>query len=186
MIQLKNSGKVFEDNFKKSIPDYALLYRLPDSAQSFGNSSNLRFSNKNPFDYLLWDSKLKLLYALELKSVKGKSISFERTKDDKGDIHFHQINGLNEWDKYDGTVCGVIIQFRELETTVFINIQELNELISVIPKKSFNLSDLDKYYIKYFIIPQKKLKTNYRYDIHYMLANVTELAFNVKREKGYD
>ena len=176
---MKGVGKVFEDNFKKSMPDYALLYRLPDAAQSFGRSSNLRFSNKNPFDFILFDSKWKILYALELKSVKGKSISFERTKEDKGDIHYHQIEGLNEWDKYDGTVCGVIIEFRELETTIFINIQ-------VIPKKSFNFADLDEYKIKYFIIPQKKLKTNYRYDIHHMLVNVTELAFNIQREKGYD
>lgn len=183
---MKGVGKVFEDNFKKSMPDYALLYRLPDAAQSFGKSSNLRFSNKNPFDFILFDSKWKILYALELKSVKGKSISFERTKEDKGDIHYHQIEGLNEWDKYDGTVCGVIIEFRELETTIFINIQELNELIKTIPKKSFNFADLDEYKIKYFIIPQKKLKTNYRYDIHHMLVNVTELAFNIQREKGYD
>ena len=88
---MKGVGKVFENNFKKSMPDYALLYRLPDAAQSFGKSSNLRFSNKNPFDFILFDSKWKILYALELKSVKGKSISFERTKEDKGDIHYHQI-----------------------------------------------------------------------------------------------
>lgn len=183
---MKGVGKVFEDNFKKSMPDYALLYRLPDAAQSFGKSNNLRFSRKNPFDFLLWDSKLKILYALELKSVKGKTISFERIKEDRGEIHFHQIEGLNEWDKYDGTICGVIIEFRELETTIFINIQELNELIKAIPKKSFNFADLDNYNIKYFIIPQKKLKTNYRYDIHHMLVNITELAFNIKREKGHD
>ena len=59
-------------------------------------------------------------------------------------------------------------------------------MIKVIPKKSFNFADLDEYKIKYFIIPQKKLKTNYRYDIHHMLVNVTELAFNIQREKGYD
>ena len=181
-----NVGKQFELNFKKSIPDYVLLYRLPDSAQSFLNNSKLRFSRKSPFDYLMWDSQRHILYALELKTVKGISISFERDKEEKREIHYHQIKGLNEWNKYDGTVCGVIIEFRELETTIFINIQELNELIKVIPKKSFNFADLDEYKIKYFIIPQKKLKTNYRYDIHHMLVNVTELAFNIQREKGYD
>ena len=70
-----NIGKIFEAQIAKSMPDYVLLYRLPDSAQSFGNCKNLRFSNKSPFDFLLWNSREHVLYALELKTVKGKSIS---------------------------------------------------------------------------------------------------------------
>ena len=97
-----NKGKLFEQQLSKSIPDYALLYRLPDPAQSFGGENNLRFSAKNPFDFLLWDSLKHRLYAIEAKTVDGKSISFERTKEDKGIIHLHQINGLNKWDKFDG------------------------------------------------------------------------------------
>ena len=73
---MSNIGKVFEEQIKKSVPDYALLYRLPDAAQSFGGSNTLRFSRKNPFDFLLWDSKRHILYALEMKTVSGKSISF--------------------------------------------------------------------------------------------------------------
>ena len=176
-------GKIFERNFSNSVPDYALLYRLPDAAQSFGGNSGLRFSNKNPFDFLLFDSKAKILYALELKSVAGKSISFERTKEEKGEIHFHQIEGLNKWDKYDGTICGLIIEFRELEKTIFLNIQEMNRLMETIPKKSFNYSDLEKYNIKYYVIPQKKLKVNYKYDIHSMLVHFVELAFNIERKE---
>ena len=68
----QNIGKVFEEQLKKSIPSYALLYRVPDSAQSF-SGGNLRFSRKNPFDFLLWDSLKHKLYALEVKTVKGKS-----------------------------------------------------------------------------------------------------------------
>lgn len=104
-----NTGKRFEADFKKSVPSYALLYRLPDSAQAFGGSSNLRFSSKNPFDYLIWNSKSHILYALELKTVAGKSISFERNKEEHGEIHWHQVEGLNKWNKYDGIVCGFII-----------------------------------------------------------------------------
>jgi len=177
-----NFGKIFEYSFKKSVPDYALYYRLPDPSQSFGGG-NLRFSSKCPFDCMIFDSKTKILYALELKSVAGKSISFERTKEEKGEIHFHQIEGLNKWDKYDGTICGFIIEFRELEKTIFINIQEMNELMKIIPKKSFNYSDLEKYKIKYYIIPQKKLKVNYKYDVHCMLVHFVELAFNIERKE---
>lgn len=166
-----NAGKIFEEQIKKYVPDYAKLFRLPDSAQSFGRSDKLRFSNKNPFDFFLWDSSRHYLYALELKTVSGKSISFERTKDDKGEIHYHQICGLNEWDKYDGTICGFIIEFRECEKTIFLNIKDFNKLVSKIDKKSFNLKDIDTYKINHIIIPQKLLKTKYSYDIDYFIKN---------------
>jgi len=39
-------------------------------------------------------------YTLELKSVGTTSISFERTKEDKGVIHKHQIDKLLEFSKY--------------------------------------------------------------------------------------
>lgn len=165
-----NQGKIFEDDFKKSVPKYALLYRLPDAAQSFGNSSTLRFSNRNPFDFLLWNAKTRTLYALEMKTVSGKSISFERTKEDKGEIHYHQIEGLNRWNQYGGTVCGFIIEFRELETTVFIDIEDFNTLIGRITKKSFNYKDLVGSSLPYLIIPQQKKRVRYTYDIDYFLS----------------
>ena len=161
---MQSVGKLLEFQIKACTPDYALLYRLPDAAQSFGGG-NLRFSNKNPFDFLLWDSIRHKLYALETKTVAGKSISFERSNQEKGEIHFHQIQGLNEWNKYDGITCGFIIEFRKIEKTVFIEISEFNNLISKIDKKSFNFDDLDKCKVNYLIIEQEKMRTRYRYDI---------------------
>lgn len=164
-----NVGKVFEEQMKKSVPDYALLYRLPDSAQSFGGGNNLRFSRKNPFDFLLWDSKKHKLYALEMKTVKGKSISFEREKNESKEIHYHQIKGLNEWNKYDGITCGFIIEFREIETTVFIDIEAFNSLIRQTTKKSFSYNDLQNSGLPYIVIPQEKKRTRYLYDIESLL-----------------
>ncbi|MBQ2396114.1 MAG: Holliday junction resolvase RecU [Bacteroidales bacterium] len=169
-----NTGKRFEADFKKSIPSYALLYRLPDSAQVFSRSNNLRFSLKNPFDYLMWDSKKHILYALELKTVAGKSITFERNKDENKEIHFHQIQGLNQWDKYEGIVCGFIIEFRKLEKTIFINIKDFNRIIDLIPKKSFNYNDLDIYNIKHTIISQKKARTRFTYGVNEFLETIKE------------
>ena len=166
-----NSGKIFEFQIQKSVPDYALLYRIADSAQAFGGNSTLRFSSKNPFDYILWDSAKRVLYALELKTVAGKAITFERTKEERGEIHYHQIYGLNLWDKYNGTKCGFVIEFRELEKTVFIPISEFNRLSDMIPKKSFNFNDLAEYEINYYLIPQKKARTRYTYDIDDFLKN---------------
>lgn len=168
----KNTGKLFEEQWRKSTPNYALLYRLPDAAQSFDRSTKLRFSSKNPFDFLLWDSKRKTLFALEIKTVAGKAITFERNEDEVGEIHFHQIKGLNKWDKYDGIVCGFIIEFRGLEKTVFIDIKELNKIIEIIPKKSFNYHDLDSYNIKHIIIGQKKARTRFTYDVDEFLNTI--------------
>lgn len=172
-----NIGKIFESQWKSSVPDYALLYRLPDPAQSFGGSNNLRFSAKPPFDYLLWDSARHILFALELKTVQESSISFERTKDDKGKIHFSQIANLNSWNKYDGIVAGFVIEFRQIEKTVFIEISEFNKLLSLIDKKSFNYNDLDEHSIKYITIAQEKLRTRYKYDINgFLSSNSFELV----------
>lgn len=167
-----NVGKIFEQQWKKSIPKYALFYRLRDSAQSFGGG-NLRFSSKNPFDCIMWDSQRHILYALELKTVQRHSISFERSKDDKGEIHFHQIKGLTEWRQYDGIMAGFVIEFREIEKTIFLDILDFNNLISRINKKSFNYNDLNKYRIKYMVIPQKKAISKYTYDVNYLLLNIS-------------
>ena len=168
-VKLQNIGKRFEQDWIKSVPDYVGVLRIPDAAQSFYKSSNLRFSRKNPFDFLLWCPNTLTLYMLELKTVKGKSISFERTKDEHGEIHYHQIIGLENFEKIGECVCGFIIEFRELETTIFLPINEFIKLQGVISKKSFNYNDLVDNNIGYIIIPQKMLKTHYRYDIEYFL-----------------
>lgn len=170
----KNVGKIFEEQWKKSTPDYALLYRLPDAAQSFGGSNKLRFSSKNPFDFLLWDSKRRRLFALEMKTVAGTSITFERNKDEDKEIHFHQIQGLNQWNNYVGIVCGFIIEFRKLQKTVFIDIGEFNRIMDLIPKKSFNYNDLGIYNIKHTIISQKKARTRFTYGVDEFLETIKE------------
>ena len=170
-----NEGKRFELNIKKSIPDYALIYRLPDPPQSFGGGGkNTRFSRHNPFDFLIWDSNTRILFALELKTVIGKSISFERIKGDKGEIHYYQVDGLNEWNKYGGIVCGFVIEFRELTTTVFIDIDTFNRLTKKISKKSFNFNDLQNSGLPFLVIPQTKKRTQFTYDMNYFLTTIGE------------
>lgn len=175
---MKNVGKQFEQDFSKSIPEYAMLYRLPDSAQSFGGSSTLRFSRKSPFDFFLWDSKRRVLYALENKTVAGKSISFEKENCENGLIHYHQIQGLNSCNKYEGTVCGFIIFFREIETTIFLYIDSFNEIIKNSIKKSLNYDDIAKSGVPYILIPQTKKRTRYVYDIESLLSK----AYFIEKE----
>jgi recombination protein U len=183
VIRLQNEGKRFEQDFKMSVPKYTLAHRLKDTPQSFQQEENskIRFSLKNPFDYFLWDSQRKIPYALELKTVSGESISFERSKDDKREIHYHQIEGLTEWSKYDGMVAGLIIEFRKIETTVFLPINSFNNIINRISKKSINYNDIEKSEELYFIIPQKKKIKRYRYDVEEFLAFV---YYNIKKIGG--
>lgn len=165
-----NVGKKFEKDFSESIPGYVLVHRLPDSAQAFGSNSELRFSNKSPFDFLLWDSHRRVLYALEMKSVSGKTISFERSKEDNGSIHFHQIEGLNRYNKYEGVICGFVINFRKIETTLFLYIDSFNKLIELVNKKSISYNDIINSQLPYIIIPQTIKRTRYTYDVESLLS----------------
>ena len=113
-------------------------------------------------------------FCLELKSVAGKSISFERTKNDKGEIHYHQIEYLKSCLNYRNIIPGLIIDFRGTDNTWFLHIKEWDGLINSIDKKSFNESDLLSYSHP-ILISKKKLKVNYRYNIQQFIDDVTEM-----------
>ena len=170
----KSVGKVFEENWKKSVPENIWIYRPPDAAQSFNQSSKLRFSQKSPCDYMMFDGYH--FFCLELKSVSGKSISFERTKakEDKGEIHYHQIEYLKSCLSFENVIPGLIIDFRGTDNTWFLHINQWDALINSIAKKSFNELDLLSY-AHPILISKKKLKINYRYDINKFIQDVAKL-----------
>ena len=137
-------------------------YRPPDSAGSFGSNSNLRFSAKSPCDCFMFNGKV--LYTLELKSVGTTSISFERTKEDKGVIHKHQIDNLLKFSTYGNIISGLILDFRLSDNTYFCMIEEFVNMANNLDKKSFNEKDLFEW-CNPIEIDKKKLRTNYRYNI---------------------
>lgn len=106
----------------------------------------------------------KVLYTLELKSVGTTSISFERTKEDKGVIHKHQIDNLLKFSTYENVVSGLVLDFRLSNKTYFCMIEEFINMINILDKKSFNEKDLFEY-CNPIIIDKKKMKVNYRYNI---------------------
>lgn len=165
---MQNVGKRFETDIKKSVPSNIFYYRPPDSAQSFGSNTNLRFSAKSPCDCFLFDGSKNTLWALELKSVGTSSISFERTKEDKGVIHKHQIDNLTKFATYSHVISGFLLDFRLSGITYFVDIDEFVGMINQIDKKSFNEKNLHEY-CNPTIINKKKLKVNYRYDIEKFL-----------------
>lgn len=164
----KNIGKVFEQNWKNSIPNNIFYYRPPDSAQSFGTNQNLRFSAKSPCDCFMFTGDF--LYTLELKSVGTKSISFEREQSDKGIIHKHQIDNLQKFSTYKNVISGFIFDFRILNKTYFCTIDDFISMINNLDKKSFNENDLFKWCTP-LEIQKRKLKVNYRYDIENFIKN---------------
>lgn len=167
----KSVGKVFEENWRKSIPENVFYYRPPDQAQSFGGSKKLRFSAKSPCDCFIYDGDI--LYTLELKSVGTKSISFEREQTDKGVIHKHQIDNLLKYSTYKNVVSGLLLDFRLSEKTYFCMIEEFVEMIQNLAKKSFNESDLFEW-CNPIEIDKKKLKINWKYNVQQFL-NETRL-----------
>ena len=155
-------GKQFEKDFKSSIPDNVFYYRFKDGTASWGGSQdNTRFQSKNICDEMLYHKGT--LYLLELKTVKGKSFSFNNVRD-------NQIKELEKAATHYGIIAGFIINFRDIEKTVFIDVKEFIDMMNRSSKKSFNQDDLK--FHKYTEISSKKLKVHYRYDIEKFLCNV--------------
>ena len=110
----------------------------------------------------------EVLYTLELKSVGTTSISFERTKEDKGVIHKHQIDNLEKFSTYENVVSGLVLDFRLSDKTYFCMIEEFVNMINKLDKKSFNEKDLYEW-CNPIEIEKKKLKVNYRYNVEKFL-----------------
>ena len=110
----------------------------------------------------------KVLYTLELKSVGTTSISFERTKEDKGVVHKHQIDNLLNFSTYENIISGFVLDFRLSDKTFFCMIEEFVNMINHLDKKSFNEKDLFDW-CNPIEIEKKKMKVNYRYNVQKFL-----------------
>lgn len=104
----------------------------------------------------MYHNKTRTLYLLELKSTKSSSIPYSMIRD-------NQVKELTESSKH-MLVAGFLFNYREKDnTTYFMMIDDFNDMTSEINKKSFNMSDLEKYgAIK---INSTKKRTRYTYDI---------------------
>ena len=116
---------------------------------------------------MIFSGDRNTFWTLELKSFEG-SCSFERTKEDKGIIHYYQVESLKKFSTYKNVCSGFVLDFRKTGNTYFLMIDEWDNLINFISKKSFNEDDLLKY-CNPILINKKKLKVNYRYDINTFL-----------------
>lgn len=157
-----NSGKIFEKNFKASIPPGVFYYRFRDSPASFGQGTQTRFSTSNICDCLLFGNKT--IFLCELKSHQGKSIPFNCIRE-------NQIEQLTAAAKFPFIIPALVIFFPECERCFAVHINDWNNLVDASTKKSANIAEIEQ---AGFEVGVTKLKTNFRYDVAKMMKDLME------------
>lgn len=155
-----NTGKRFEQQFKKSIPKEVFYYRFKDSSSSWGANSTVRYTPNNICDCMLYDGYY--LYFFELKNTKGKSLPL-------ANIRENQIKELSRVSKYSNVISGLVIMFSEVEECYFIEINDYMTFINTNERKSIPIDYLKNHGIR---IECSKKKVNYNYDIKKFLDNM--------------
>ena len=157
---MRNQGKIFEQNFRKSIPinDKIYYYRLKDSASSYyGGNDNLRFSQNNIADAFMFyvGQFVSSLLILEYKSHKGKSLPLTCIRD-------NQLKEMLEARNKIGVLPMLVVFFSDIERCFSLDIRYVEKFINEIDRKSIPLDFFEKYGTE---IEVTKLRTNYRYNI---------------------
>ena len=147
-----NEGKRFEEDFQNSIPEDIFYYRLRD-AGGWKRGKDTRFTPSNICDLIIY--KEPNLFLLELKSTKGKSLPFSRVRD-------NQIKGLLNANTHRGLKTGLVLNFRELSKTYYLDIQKAKEYKEMGLRKSFPVDWISENGI---LIEQEKKITRYKYNI---------------------
>lgn len=158
---MKNLGKRFEENWKKSIVDdeNTFLYRFKDGTANFGGerNTNVRFQASNVCDFMLFhnyecNSKL---FLLELKSHKGKSLPITCIRD-------NQIKEMTTYSRKNNVESLLIVNFSDIDRCFSISIDQFNNFIRTEDRKSIPLSYFEENGFEINVI---KLKVNNKYDV---------------------
>lgn len=163
---MKNLGKIFEENWKKSVPEYIFYYRFRDSGSSFyGGNQGLRFSVSNIADCFLQDP-FTGLHLIEQKNHKGKSIPLSciigTRRNDKPTTKERQIDDLYDASKYASVYAHLIVFFSDVERCFALPISKLKLFINTEERKSIPIEYFEQYGDE---IEVTKLRTNYRFNI---------------------
>lgn len=176
-----NIGKNFENQFQRSCKKQGVFcLKLKDKSSYIKSSPDSNVS-KNICDFIVHHKKH--MFALELKTTEGTSISFNQPPYEKTDksvkILPNQIAGLMEVNRHDIN-AGLIINFRERETTrtkrdnccFYIPIEKFIEFCEQdITNKSISV---DKCKEIGYNINFKKLRVNSEYYIKELIENLIE------------
>lgn len=167
----QNDGKKFEEDWRNSFKNVnSYFFRIKDSAASFSGGTS-SFTRNNPYDcFALYDG---YFFAMELKSTKGASFSFETEGAGNGNklIKLTQIQGLYDVSQYKNVYAGFIFNFRDNNNnTYFLNIKNFYEFYNNTTKFSINEKDIIEY--KGVLIENKLLKVRRRYNIEKLLKTI--------------
>jgi len=163
---MKNLGKAFEQNFRKSLPlsNKLYYYRLKDTASSYyGGNEHLRFSQNNIADAFLFyvGQFASNLLILEFKNHKGKSLPLSC-------IRKNQLNDMLRASDNIGVIPMIIVFFSDMERCFSLDISYVEKFIDDSDRKSIPLDYFEHYGTE---IEVEKLKTNYKYNIAKWLEN---------------
>lgn len=167
---MKKPGKQFEEDFKKSVPPQFWFYRFKDSPASFNmnnecgncpkNKNPVRFALKNICDYQLY--AFPNLFQIELKSTNQKSLSF-------GNVRDNQIKELGEAAKFKGIHAGFIVNFRSVNETYYLPVDNYAYYVVNLERKSIPIDEFRKTCIR---IGQNKLQKHWRYNVSQFVEEV--------------
>jgi len=163
---MKKSGKRFEENWKKSIPENIFYYRLKDSSSSWDNGTRARFTPSNICDCFVFEGK-KLL-TLELKNTNAKSLPLSN-------IRKHQIDDLLWSGSFYNVIAGFVINFDTLDECYFVEINDFKRYFEENSRKSL---PVDYCRLNALKIDNKRLKTNKIYDLDKFLKEVNKYGIH--------
>lgn len=163
---MKNLGKQFEQNFRKSLPESERLfyYRLKDSASSYyGGNENLRFSQNNMADAFMFyvGEYLNLLFVLEFKHHKGKSLPLSCIRE-------NQLKEMLEANKKKDVFPLIVVFFSDIEKCYSLGIEYVDKFMKENERKSIPVEYFEEFGVP---IEVTKLRTNYKYNISEWLNN---------------
>lgn len=151
---MKNAGKAFEEDFKKSVPEECWVYRFKDGTANFSGAKNenVRFQAQNICDFMVMARDNLLL--LELKSHAGASIPFSC-------IRKNQIEEMTKI-KHPKIKAYFILNFRDNERTYAILATDLKEYMNNTERKSVPISWCLENGVE---IESQKKKVRFRYNL---------------------
>lgn len=155
---MANMGKIFENNWRESVPKNVFFYRFRDSSGTWSGGDNIRFTPSNIADCLIYDSYA--LHLIELKTHKGKSIPFSCIVGNK--TKQKQLHDLEEANKHIGVYSSIIVFFSDIERCFELGIEEFLIFYNNTNRKSIPLEYFEEHGTEIIV---KKLRTNYRFDI---------------------
>lgn len=152
----KGPGKMFEEDFISSVPKRCDVTRLKD-AGGWSDATNMRFTSKNPCDFIIWSKQTRRMYKFELKSVQGKSMPFANIKQ-------HQLDSLCE-SRNKGVFALFVVNFRAVNETYLIKPEMIEACIENGVRKSLSLAEAQA---GGFFVKQKLKRIRYRYDLEWL------------------